>query len=368
MSQRCCRMSQTSTVTTTSIFQIRFCFVTDYDSRGEKAGDEDMKAEYESRESEFDPAVFWDAQHRSLQWIAEQNREAAEAKAARAARYHRDGLNAVQKMEHVSGAGSGAPQPTDVPSDKDPVDIDPPSPRQEPSPSAAQDLHNPYEGDRMAKQLHEPLPAFLSRLPPSTTPLTTGPWIWIANPHRQARGKHDIAGLKQAGHRLLQNFSAQRRQLEARHPEKPAGTITRMMKPARDLLEEDIVKLARAKDVKEGKWMLFPSPKNVDAVWAKVAGATWEGELGVAAKVATRNCDDDDKEEKSQLVCVYTRDFEDRVDVDRVLQKLVGMGLVGGEQGIFYKCDAYTYLDVMGGNEWRLKASMYGSRDMLKKG
>ncbi|ERF73252.1 hypothetical protein EPUS_03084 [Endocarpon pusillum Z07020] len=141
------------------------------------------------------------------------------------------------------------------------------------------------------------------------------------------------------------------------------------MKPARDLLEEDIVKLARAKNVKEGKWMLFPSPKHVDGVWAKVARATWEGELGVGAKVATKNEDDDDeRSEKSRLVCVYTRDVEDRVDVERVLQKLVGMGLVGGEQGIFYKCDAYTYLDVMGGNEWKLKASMYGSREMLKKG
>ncbi|KAF7505701.1 hypothetical protein GJ744_000550 [Endocarpon pusillum] len=333
-------------------------------------GDEDMKAEYELRNSEFDPAAFWKAQHHSLQSIAEQNREAAEAKAARA-RYHRDRLNAAQKMEHADSVDSGPAQSIDVTSDKDPMDIDLPSPRQEPSPSPTQELHNPYEGDPMAKQLHEPLPTFLSRLPPSTTPLTTGPWIWIANPHhhahRPAGGKRDIAGLKQ-GHRLLKNFSAQRRQLEARHPEKPAGTITRMMKPAKDLLEEDLVKLARAKNVKEGKWMLFPSPKHVDGVWVKVARATWEGELGVGAKVATKNDDDDERSEKSRLVCVYTRDFEDRMDVERVLQKLVGMGLVGGEQGIFYKCDAYTYLEVMGGNEWKLKASMYGSREMLKKG
>ena len=329
-----------------------------------------MKSKYETRNSEFDPAQFWKTQHRSLQWIAEQNREAVEAKAARA-RYHRDRLNAAQKMEHASGVDSGAPHPTDVPSDKDPMDIDPPSPRQEPTPSPAQELHNPYEGDPMAKQLHEPLPTFLSRLPPSTTPLSTGPWIWIANPNRhpnrQAQGKHDIAGLKQEGHRLLENFSAQRRQLEARHPEKPAGTITRMMKPARDLLEEDIVKLAQAKNVKEGKWMLFPSPKKVDGVGAKVARATGEGELGVGAKVATKN-GDDDRSEKSRLVCVYTRDFEEKGDVERVLRKLMGMKLVGGEQGIFYKCDAYTYLDVVGGNEWKLKASMYGSREMLKEG
>lgn len=112
--------------------------------------------------------------------------------------------------------------------------------------------------------------------------------------------------------------------------------------------------------------MLFPSPKNVDEVWAKVARATWEGELGVGAKVAAKNYDDENSE-KSRLVCVYTRDFEDRADVERVLEKLVGMKLVG-EQGIFYKCDAYTYLDVMGGNEWKLKASMYGSKELLREG
>jgi len=36
------------------------------------------------------------------------------------------------------------------------------------------------------------------------------------------------------------------------------------------------------------------------------------------------------------------------------------------ERGIYYKADAYTYLDIKGQNEWRLKASMYSSRDLLK--
>ncbi len=332
-----------------------------------------MKSGYEIRNSEFDPARFWRGQHRSLQWIAEQNREAAEARAARV-KHHRDRVNAAQKkIEHDDSVETGPPHAIGVLSGKEHVDMDLPPSRQEPSPSPPTELHNPYEGDPMAKQLHETLFSFLSRLPPSTTPLSTGPWIRMANPHRptdrQDQGKHDIAGLKQEGHRLLENFSAQRRQLEARHPEKPAGTITRMMRAARDLLEEDIVKLARLKNVKEGKWMLFPSPQNVDEVWAKVAKATWEGELGVGAKVATKKDDgDDEKSERSRLVCVYTRDFEDRADVARVLKKLVVLKLVGGEQGIFYKCDAYTYLDVMGGNEWKLKASMYGSREMLKDG
>ena len=232
-------------------------------------------------------------------------------------------------------------------------------PRQEP------ELYNPYEGDEMAKQRHEPLLDFLNRLKPSITPLSLGPWIWIVYPHAKRCGKSDIAGFKQEGHRLLENFASQRRSLQARNPEKHAGAITRMMRAARDLLEEDIVKLARAKNLMNGKWMLFPSPSHLDEVWSKVAKATHAGTLGMAAKVATAG--DDDRSGKSRLICVYTNDFSDRADVKRVVRKLNELKLVRGDQGIFYKCDAYTYLDIMNGNEHRLKASMYKSTDMLKE-
>ena len=242
--------------------------------------------------------------------------------------------------------------------DGDLMDIDL-QPREEPQ------VHNPWEGDKMAKQLHEPLTAFLDRLKPSTTPISTGPWIWIANPHSKQQGRCDIAGLKQQGHRLLESFAGQRRSIEARYPEKPPGTITRMMKSAKDLLEEDIMKLARAKNLVNGKWMLFPSPAHVDEVWFKVARATNAGELGTAAKVATAG--GDDQSGKSRLICIYTNDFSDRADVKRVLRKLRELQLVADDQGIFYKCDAYTYLDIMNGNEYKLKASMYGSKEMLNE-
>lgn len=309
------------------------------------------------RSKEFDPTQFWASQQRSLQWIAEQNREAAEAKAARA-RYHRNKLEDAQKMEHGLSVSACPRNHAEVAPDDDPMDIDA-QPRQEP------ELHNPWEGDEMAKQLNEPLTSFLNRLKPSSTSIASGPWIWIANPSSKRQGKCDIAGLKQEGHRLLQNFASQRRSLEARHPEKAPGTITRMMKPAQDLLEEDIVQLARAKNMVNGKWMLFPTPSHVDAVWAKVAQATDAGGLGTGAKVATAS--DDDRSGKSRLICVYTKDFSDRGDVKRVLRKLRELKLAGEGQGIFYKCDAYTYLDIMNGNEYKLRASMYGSKEMLKE-
>lgn len=323
-----------------------------------KRGDEETKSKYEFRDTDFDPKHFWASQQRSLQWIAEQSREAAQAKAERS-RYHLNSLNASPQIKQEMGNNVANKIDAECTKNGDPMEIDP-RPRHEP------ELHNIYEGEEMAKQLNEPLADFLNRLKPSTTPISSGPWIWIANPYSKRPGKSDILGFKQEGHRLLENFASQRRLMEAKHPEKNAGSITRLMNPARDLLEEDIVKLARARHLMNGKWMLFPSPSHVDEVWAKVARATVAGELGVAAKVATSG--DDERSEKTRLVCVYTDDFSNKEDVKRVLKKLRDLKLIGGDQGIFYKCDAYTYLDIMNGNQYKLKASMYGSKEMLKDG
>lgn len=45
----------------------------------------------------------------------------------------------------------------------------------------------------------------------------------------------------------------------------------------------------------------------------------------------------------------------------------MGMEVVG-RKGIYYKADVYTYLDLMGGNEFGLKTSLFSSRDVLGKG
>lgn len=115
--------------------------------------------------------------------------------------------------------------------------------------------------------------------------------------------------------------------------------------------------------------MLFPSPSRVNHYWSLIAAGTANGELGHAAKVAT-----DDGSGGARLICVYTEDSGDRGDVRRVLERLVEMGLVGrnGAMGegwaVYYKADAFTYLDVMSGNVWGLKPSLYSSREVLGEG
>ena len=133
----------------------------------------------------------------------------------------------------------------------------------------------------------------------------------------------------------------------------------------REWLKEGITQLAQAKGVKGGKWMLFPSVDQVDNIWAQVARATLGGTLGCAAKVATNNGTED-----ARLVCIYTEDFSDTQDVMSVLTRMAELQLTRTYQkgqSIYYKCDAYTHLDIMNGNEYNLRASMYSSKEMFQE-
>ena len=82
------------------------------------------------------------------------------------------------------------------------------------------------------------------------------------------------------------------------------------------------------------KWMMFCDPKDVDAVWATVARATARDELGITAKVEPCPMEGDPKKER--LICVYTKDFQDRQDVGRVIQKMRELRLVETRGKILY--------------------------------
>ncbi|EXJ59691.1 hypothetical protein A1O7_03837 [Cladophialophora yegresii CBS 114405] len=260
---------------------------------------------------------------------------------------------------------------------------------------------NYYEGHPSAKQLDESVSDFLARLPPSTTTAARAQdhWIWICNPfpsttrsrsHPGMSPSEDLATFKQRGTRLLEAFLARKTELEATRPAKPPGVITRMLRPDRMALESSIRELARSHGVVSGKWMLFRPDEQVDEVWQTIAHALWGGKLGSSAKVATATATASPEtsggggdENGSQaghaaprLICIYTADFTDEEDVRRVLCAIKDLGLLGPSEAegsasatslrtIYYKTDAYTYLDISGGNEYKLKASMYSSRDLF---
>lgn len=110
--------------------------------------------------------------------------------------------------------------------------------------------------------------------------------------------------------------------------------------------------------------MLFPTVDRVDTVWSTVVQALEDGRLGETVKVAPD--DGSGGGGQARLICVYTANFEDREDVKRVLNGLVEVGLVNADQRpIYYKCDAYTLLDIKSKNDFGLKASLFSSRDVL---
>lgn len=88
--------------------------------------------------------------------------------------------------------------------------------------------------------------------------------------------------------------------------------------------------------------MIFPSPSEVNEVWASVARHTANNDLGIAAKVAPDNGND----RSARLVCIYTENCFDEVDVSRVLHKLKDIGLVEKAKAIFYKCGKLLSMDV----------------------
>lgn len=174
----------------------------------------------------------------------------------------------------------------------------------------------------------------------------------------------DVGSFVRKGTELLHGYEEEAAGLRAAHDKSGAKTtagLTRKLNPLRRTLEQNIFAAARETGVTSGKWMLFPSADWVDSTWKSVVAAMDEGKLGTTAKVATN-----DGSGNARLICVYTDDFGDTEDVKRVLRGLAEKELVDAEsRPIYYKCDAYTHLDIKSNNDYGLKASMFSSRDVL---
>ncbi|KAK1826854.1 hypothetical protein QBC39DRAFT_315996 [Podospora conica] len=226
-------------------------------------------------------------------------------------------------------------------------------------------LHNILEGVPGARQLTETVDEFLSRLPPATTDfLTTGlPWLWIANPYLPREPQPQIDLFISGGTERLRLLSDFISMTQAKNAAKSPFAGRQQIGKERAAAAQDLRDLAVECGVVCGKWMLFPEPGAVNRVWGAVAQATANGELGPESKVDTRKPGDDGKE---RLICVYTRDFRDKDDVARVLNRLRRMELVrdGGKQ-IYWKSDAWTHLGIYGKNEWNIPASTFSSKEIF---
>ncbi|KAK2804453.1 hypothetical protein FQN51_002097 [Onygenales sp. PD_10] len=243
-------------------------------------------------------------------------------------------------------------------------------------PKKEQDIDNPPPGCTQTRLSTETIPQFLARLPPSTTKQSAvGPWIWIRNPTVPITTgtKEGIINLQQRGAELLETFAARVSLLEAQYKDQPRTQLIRKINIERRKVDADILQTARGNGILSGKWMFFPSVRQVDRVWAIVAEATAKGYLGIGAKVAPDagfggDDDDDGGGGQERLICVHTADFADKEDIKRVLVGLKELRLVRvgmGERPVYYKSDAYTWLNIYRGNRYGLKASMYSSTEVL---
>jgi hypothetical protein len=90
---------------------------------------------------------------------------------------------------------------------------------------------------------------------------------------------------------------------------------------------------------RSGKWLIFVNLSEIDEVWDKIKKATEKGELGDSAKVATAKTNPNATNPATKVICVYTYDWTDEIDVKRVREELRILGITNK---IPYKADEDT--------------------------
>lgn len=76
-----------------------------------------------------------------------------------------------------------------------------------------------------------------------------------------------------------------------------------------------------------GKWMVFVTADTVDEYWALIKYAVNKGWLGQRTKVATAYHNPHARDPSVRPIIVYTMDWRDHDDVERVLCGLRGLGI-----------------------------------------
>ena len=178
-----------------------------------------------------------------------------------------------------------------------------------------------------SSETHSTFRNFFAKYPPSTISQSDVAWICIRNSRLPTDDNEstNIRDLEQA----WQNACSSRQ-------------------PTTDDLDE----LARRFKELSGKWMVFAKSSEIDALWSRIASATHSGTLGYFAKVSPRS------DSPSHVICVYTRDYTDRRDVDKVRD---GLRRLGVKWSIGYKPDVYTHCAVYKGNSWNIAPARYHS-------
>lgn len=101
---------------------------------------------------------------------------------------------------------------------------------------------------------------------------------------------------------------------------------------------EKLDELAQKSGILVGKWLIYRNHSEIDDVWKTIAKATFNGGLGISAKVSTAM-----QKGRSHVICVYTGNYLNLEDVMRVRENLRSLGFT---EKLCYKPDLYTYLGI----------------------
>jgi hypothetical protein len=96
--------------------------------------------------------------------------------------------------------------------------------------------------------------------------------------------------------------------------------------------------LAQRSGILVGKWLIHRIDSEIDLAWKKIAENVWHGHLGISAKSSTAL-----KKSRRYVMCVYTENYLDLLDVKRVRKKLRNLGF---SEELCYKPDIYSYLGI----------------------
>ena len=109
-----------------------------------------------------------------------------------------------------------------------------------------------------------------------------------------------------------------------------------------------------------GKWLIYLRCRQVGTSWGAVSRGTRAGVLGIGAKISGHEARREKRageeleladlldQRPPHVVCVYTRDWRDVADNERVGHKLAELGAI--ERGVLrYKSDEQTYAGVYAG-------------------
>lgn len=162
----------------------------------------------------------------------------------------------------------------------------------------------------------ENIDAFVSRWPPSQTPVAYSDWIAVD------RGNHGTTAIPH-----IEKMQAQ------------AETLV----SSQSFTVEAIDRIAAENSVLSAKWMIFTYTPKIDEIWARVLKLVCLHRRRGFLKVSPN------KEDNSHVICVYVDDFTDQSQVSGLREDLRRIGITWK---IGFKLDAYTYLGIYRQNEW----------------